>query len=58
MPDPAAVRALLDLGTPGLLLVGLLLTPLAIVVFVYWFLRRRGLPTRQEQPDTIDYDKW
>jgi hypothetical protein len=28
----------------GLLLVGLLLTPLAIVVFMYWFLRRRGLP--------------
>jgi hypothetical protein len=42
----------------GLLLVGVLLTPLAIAVFVHWFLRRRGLPTRQEPPDTIDYDKW
>ena len=42
----------------GLLLVGMLGFPMAIVVFVHWVLRRRGLPTRQEPPDTIDYNKW
>ena len=42
----------------GLLLVGVLALPLAIAVFVRWVLRRRGLPTRHERPDTIDYDKW
>jgi hypothetical protein len=42
----------------GILLVGVLVLPLAIVVFVRWVLRRRGLPTRIEPPDEIDYDKW
>lgn len=42
----------------GLLLVGVLGLPMAIVVFLHWFLRRRGLPTRPEQSDSIDYDKW
>jgi hypothetical protein len=41
-----------------LLLVGVLGFPMAIVVFVRWVLRRRGLPTRYERPDNIDYDKW
>jgi hypothetical protein len=42
----------------GILLVGVLALPLAIVIFLRWVLRRRGLPTRYEKPDTIDYDKW
>ena len=42
----------------GLLLVGVLGLPMAIAVFLRWVLRRRGLPTRYERPDTIDYDKW
>ena len=42
----------------GLLLVGVLALPTAIVLFVRWVLRRRGLPTRYERPDSIDYDKW
>ena len=42
----------------GLLLVGIFGFPMAILVFVRWVLRRRGLPTRYERPDTPDYDKW
>ena len=42
----------------GLLLVGVLGTPLAIVVFVHRALRRRGLNPHYGPPDTIDYDKW
>ena len=42
----------------GLLLVGVLGLPMAIVLFVRWVLRRRGLSARYERPDSIDYDKW
>jgi hypothetical protein len=42
----------------GLLLVGVMGLPLAIVVFAHWLLRRRGLSASYEPPETIDYDKW
>jgi hypothetical protein len=42
----------------GLLLIAVLAAPMAIVLFVRWVLRRRGMPTRFEKPDNIDYDKW
>jgi hypothetical protein len=42
----------------GLLLVGVLALPTAILFFLIRVLRRRGLDTRYEPPDTIDYDKW
>jgi len=48
----------MDAVINGLLLVGVLGLPMVIAVFVRWVLRRRGLPTRYERPDNIDYDKW
>ena len=48
----------MDAVINGLLLVAVLALPMAIAVFVRWVLRRRGLPTRYERPDNIDYDKW
>ena len=48
----------MDALTNGLLLVGVLALPMAIAVFLRWVIRRRGVPTRPEQPDTPDYDKW
>ena len=42
----------------GLLYAAVLGVPLAIAVALHRFLRRRGLSTRPEPPDTIDYDKW
>ena len=42
----------------GLLLVGVLGLPSAIVFFLVRAVRRRGLYDQYEQPDRIDYDKW
>lgn len=58
MPLSGVQGGSMDILINGLLLVGVLGVPMAIVVFVRWILRRRGLPTRQEPPDTIDYEKW
>jgi hypothetical protein len=58
MPLSSVQGGSMDTLSNGLLLVGVLGLPMAIVVFVRWVLRRRGLPTRYERPDTIDYDKW
>ena len=48
----------MDAVVNGLLLVVVLGLPMVIAVVVRWVLRRRGLPTRYERPDNIDYDKW
>jgi hypothetical protein len=48
----------MDTVINGLLLVGVLGLPMAILFFLVRFLRRRGLPDHFEPEDTIDYDKW
>jgi hypothetical protein len=48
----------MDTVINGLLLVGVLGLPTAILFFLVRFLRRRGLPDHFEPEDTIDYDKW
>jgi hypothetical protein len=58
MPLSSVQGVAMDTLITGLLLVGVLGFPMAIVLFVRWVLRRRGVPTRYERPDTIDYDKW
>ena len=48
----------MDTWINGLLLLLVLALPLTIVVTVHRVLRRRGLETRYQRPETIDYDKW
>jgi hypothetical protein len=47
----------MDTVINGLLLVGVLGLPMAILFFLIRFLRHRGLPDHFEPEDTIDYDK-
>jgi hypothetical protein len=42
----------------GLLLVVVLAFPITFVLVVARILRRHGMDTHHEPPDTIDYDKW
>jgi cbb3-type cytochrome oxidase subunit 3 len=42
----------------GLLLVVVLAFPITFVLVVAWVLRRHGMDTKHEPPDSIDYDKW
>ncbi|HEY7273839.1 MAG TPA: hypothetical protein VH502_13990 [Actinoplanes sp.] len=48
----------MDAVINGILLLVVLALPITIVLVVRWVARRRGMSTRHERPDEIDYDKW
>jgi hypothetical protein len=48
----------MEIWINGLLLVGVLGLPTAIVYLFRWALGRRGIDTHIDPPDVIDYDKW